>query len=144
MADPPLLSLRFGRIGFGGAPLFDEAEVRLGRGDRACLVGRNGSGKTTLMLALAGLSLLAGTGIAVFHVGVEQGWWPGLTSCAGPGAGASLAETLNQAKAGPAARCDEVPWSLFGISMAGYNALISMAAGLLALWAAARHWRTVK
>ncbi|MHA1538093.1 MAG: ABC-F family ATP-binding cassette domain-containing protein [Alphaproteobacteria bacterium] len=55
MADPPLLSLRFGRIGFGGAPLFDEAEVRLGRGERACLVGRNGSGKTTLMLALAGL-----------------------------------------------------------------------------------------
>ena len=55
MADPPLLSLRFGRIGFGGAPLFDAAEVRLGRGDRACLVGRNGSGKTTLMLALAGL-----------------------------------------------------------------------------------------
>ena len=55
MADPPLLSLRFGRIGFGGAPLFDKAEIRLGRGDRACLVGRNGSGKTTLMLALAGL-----------------------------------------------------------------------------------------
>ena len=55
MADPPLLSLRFGRIGFGGAPLFDAAEIRLGRGDRACLVGRNGSGKTTLMLALGGL-----------------------------------------------------------------------------------------
>jgi ABC transport system ATP-binding/permease protein len=55
VADPPLLSLRFGRIGFGGAPLFDAAEIRLGRGDRACLVGRNGSGKTTLMLALAGL-----------------------------------------------------------------------------------------
>ncbi|MHA1538817.1 MAG: disulfide bond formation protein B [Alphaproteobacteria bacterium] len=96
------------------------------------------------LLALAGLSLLAGAGIAVFHVGVEQGWWPGLTSCAGPGAGASLAETLNQAKAGPAARCDEVPWSLFGISMAGYNALISMAAGLLALWAAARQLRTAR
>ena len=55
MAEPPLLTLRFGRIGFGGDPLFENAELRLGRGDRACLVGRNGSGKTTLMKALAGL-----------------------------------------------------------------------------------------
>jgi ABC transport system ATP-binding/permease protein len=55
VAEPPILTLRFGRIGFGGAPLFENAELRLGRGDRACLVGRNGSGKTTLMKALAGL-----------------------------------------------------------------------------------------
>ena len=45
MADPPLISLRFGRIRFGEEPLFDEVELRLGRGERACLVGRNGSGK---------------------------------------------------------------------------------------------------
>lgn len=90
------------------------------------------------LLGLAGLSLLAGAGIAVFHVGVEQGWWQGLSSCAGPGVGGSLADTLNQARAGPAARCDEVPWSLLGISMAGYNAAISLAAGLFALWAAGR------
>jgi ATP-binding cassette subfamily F protein uup len=55
VAEPPILTLRFGRIGFGGDPLFDNAELRLGRNDRACLVGRNGSGKTTLMKALAGL-----------------------------------------------------------------------------------------
>jgi ATP-binding cassette subfamily F protein uup len=55
VAEPPILTLRFGRIGFGGDPLFTDAELRLGRGDRACLVGRNGSGKTTLMKALAGL-----------------------------------------------------------------------------------------
>jgi ATP-binding cassette subfamily F protein uup len=55
VAEPPILTLRFGRIGFGGDPLFENAELRLGRADRACLVGRNGSGKTTLMKALAGL-----------------------------------------------------------------------------------------
>lgn len=90
------------------------------------------------LLGLAGLSLLGGAGIAVFHVGVEQGWWQGLSSCAGPGVGTSLADTLNQARSGPAARCDEVPWSLMGISMAGYNAVISIAAGFFALWAAMR------
>ncbi len=93
------------------------------------------------LLGLAGFSLLAGAGIAVFHVGVEQGWWQGLPSCAGPGVGESLADTLNQAKAGAAARCDEAPWSLLGISMAGYNAAISIAAGLFALWAAGRQLR---
>jgi len=55
VAEPPIMTLRGGRIGFGGDPLFQNAELRLGRGDRVCLVGRNGSGKTTLMKALAGL-----------------------------------------------------------------------------------------
>ncbi len=55
MATPPLLALRAARVGFGGPPLFEDIDVSLGRGDRACLVGRNGSGKSTLMKALAGL-----------------------------------------------------------------------------------------
>jgi len=55
VAEPPILTLRFGRIGFGRDPLFDNAELRLGGNDRACLVGRNGSGKTTLMKALASM-----------------------------------------------------------------------------------------
>ena len=54
MADPPLISLRFGSIRFGEAPLFNDVELRLGRGECACLVGRNGCGKSTLMKALAG------------------------------------------------------------------------------------------
>jgi ATP-binding cassette subfamily F protein uup len=51
---PPLASLRAARITFGGAPLFDDVTLSVGRGDRACLVGRNGSGKSTLLKALAG------------------------------------------------------------------------------------------
>jgi ATP-binding cassette subfamily F protein uup len=60
MAPPPLMTLRDARISFGGQPLFAELELQLGRGDRACLVGRNGSGKSTLLKILAGLVELDG------------------------------------------------------------------------------------
>ena len=51
---PPLLALRGARAGFGGAPLFEDVDVEVGRGDRTCLVGRNGGGKSTLLKALSG------------------------------------------------------------------------------------------
>ncbi len=52
---PPLLALRGAQVGFGGAPLFSDIDVEVGKGDRVCLVGRNGGGKSTLLKALAGL-----------------------------------------------------------------------------------------
>jgi len=88
-------------------------------------------------LALAAIALLAGSAIAAFHVGVEQKWWEGLPGCVGevPGAkpGTNLDDLLNQANKKPAARCDEIPWQLFGISMAGYNFIISLVVGLFGL-----------
>ena len=73
-------------------------------------------------LALAGALLLLDAGIAGFHVGVEQGWWEGTDSCTGPaGQAKTLAELKAQIMATPIVRCDEVAFSLFGISMAGYN-----------------------
>jgi ABC transport system ATP-binding/permease protein len=51
---PTLVALRGATITFGGRPLFQDVEFGIGRGDRACLVGRNGSGKSTLMKVLAG------------------------------------------------------------------------------------------
>lgn len=89
------------------------------------------------VLAVCGVIFLAGAGIAAFHVGVEQGWWQGTDSCSGPDLNAmtvkELREHLLQA---PIVRCDEVAWSLFGISMAGYNILTSLALSGACVWVA--------
>ena len=86
---------------------------------------------------ILGAIFLAGMVVAAFHAGVEWKWWPGPTSCTGLGGAVStdsLSSLLAGAKARPPA-CDEAAWRLFGISMAGYNALAS--AGLAALGFAA-------
>ena len=91
------------------------------------------------LLLLCGLAFLAGAGIGVFHVGVEQHWWEGTAACTGEAGPAGSLEALRaQLMATPVARCDRIAWSLFGISMAGYNVLISSALALLSLWAARR------
>lgn len=83
-------------------------------------------------LALCGLVFLVGAGIAAFHAGVEQGWWEGLAACSGTlPAGASVAEVRDALMNQPVVRCDEIPWSLFGLSMAAWNLLLSL--GLAAL-----------
>lgn len=88
------------------------------------------------LLAWAGALAAATTGaIGVYHAGVEWGLWPGPSSCSGAGAGLgglSGADLLSTE--GPAAlvMCDEVVWQLAGLSMAGWNALLSF--GLMGLW----------
>ncbi len=73
-------------------------------------------------IALAGL-------IGGFHAGVEYGWWQGVTACtASPFA--SGQDPLAAILAAPVIRCDVAPWSLFGISLAGWNFLFSIAAAL--------------
>jgi len=88
-----------------------------------------------LALAVACLLLLVGTGIAGYHVGVEQNWWAGTAECGDEGGASQTAEDLKrQLMATEVARCDEAAWSLFGISMAGWNMLISLGmAGVLAM-----------
>lgn len=89
------------------------------------------------LIALVGLVLLVDAAIAAFHVGVEQKWWQGTAECGGNlSAGISAGDLKAQLLAAPVVRCDEVPWSLFGISMAGYNFLLAAVSGLAALaWA---------
>lgn len=74
---------------------------------------------------LAALSILISGLIGGFHAGVEYGWWEGLTRCAVLG-GTSMADIMRA----PLVRCDEAAWSLFGISLAGFNFLISTGATL--------------
>lgn len=78
---------------------------------------------------LAGLAVLISGLIGAFHAGVEYGWWDGLTACSTDlqaGGGSALDAIMNA----PIVRCDVAPWSLFGISLAGYNFLVSTAAAL--------------
>ena len=89
---------------------------------------------------LATIAFMIGAGIAAYHVGVEQHWWAGTAECTGAAAGSaqSVDELRAQIMSAPAVRCDDVVWSLFGISMAGYNFLVSLAlAGFAALAARA-------
>ena len=91
-------------------------------------------------VALAGLAFLTGAAIAAFHVGVEQLWWRGTSECHAPAfdPNASIADLRKQLLGTKFVPCDEVPWSLFGVSMAGYNVLASLGLALASVWAA-RH-----
>ncbi len=80
---------------------------------------------------LGGLVVLAGAGIAFYHAGVELKYWVGPDTCTGlPGLSGTL--TVDALWDRPVVRCDDIPWSLFGISMAGWNGIISL--GLAATW----------
>jgi disulfide bond formation protein DsbB len=84
---------------------------------------------------LGALAALTASGLGLYHTGVERDWWQGPSSCSGGGLGGlSGADLL--AMDGPALiMCDEVAWAFAGLSMASWNALLSL--GLAALWIAA-------
>ena len=76
---------------------------------------------------LAGVAVAVGAGIGLYHAGIEQGWWPGPVTCTAPEPAAVPAgELLDQILATPVVLCDQVAWSLWGISMAGWNAILSL------------------
>lgn len=79
-------------------------------------------------VALSALAIIASGLIGGFHAGVEYGWWEGITDCAATAAedGVSALDAIMNA---PLIRCDKAPWDLFGISLAGWNFLISTASG---------------
>jgi disulfide bond formation protein DsbB len=86
---------------------------------------------------LGALAAATSAAIGVFHVGVEQKWWEGLATCTVDTlSGVSGADLLNtDLTVGAPVRCDAIPWEMFGVSMAGWNVIVS---GLLVLiWLAA-------
>ncbi|MDB5365091.1 MAG: disulfide bond formation protein [Rhodospirillales bacterium] len=90
------------------------------------------------LIVIAGLLLLVGAAIAAFHVGVEQHWWQGPTACSSTSPAGSLDALRAQLATAPIVRCDQVAWSLLGVSMAGYNFVVSTIAALAALAVARR------
>lgn len=78
---------------------------------------------------LCAVALLINSGIAVYHVGVEEGWW--VSGCSlGNLAEMNPDDMINAIKSAPAVSCSAKPWSLFGISMAGYNVLLCGGLGI--------------
>ncbi|WP_298836122.1 disulfide bond formation protein B [uncultured Roseobacter sp.] len=105
----------------------------------AIAIGALALGLSNRMLTLAGAAAaLTTSAIGFFHAGVERGFWEGPTSCTSASIGGLTADELfDQIMAAPIVRCDEIPWEMLGLSMAGWNAVISLA--LACLWLLA--WR---
>jgi disulfide bond formation protein DsbB len=94
-------------------------------------IALRGTPPASKLLALfATLAILISGGIGFFHAGVEYGWWQGLTACSTTPVGGSTQDVLNSIMNTPLTRCDVAPWSLFGISLAGYNGILSLAAAI--------------
>jgi disulfide bond formation protein DsbB len=83
---------------------------------------------------LAALAILVSGGIGVYHAGVEAGIFQGITECTSTGAAGSAEDLLKSVMAKPMIRCDEIQFQFLGVSMAGWNAIISIAGALLILW----------
>jgi disulfide bond formation protein DsbB len=81
------------------------------------------------------LAALANAWLGGYHAGVEWQFWQGPTDCSGPvadlGSAGTLLQRLDTVKV---IRCDEVQWRFLGLSLAGYNVLISLAMAAVALW----------
>ena len=87
-------------------------------------------------LLVVGLVMLASAGLGAYHAGVEWHFWPGPADCSGPiqrfGRASDLLRQLNSVHV---VRCDDAAWRFLGVSLAGYNVLISLALAAIAAWA---------
>ena len=85
------------------------------------------------LIAVSGLAFIVNSGIAFFHSGVERKWWAGLTGCTTPDMSGSIEDLLKRIQETSVVRCDEIPWSMFGLSMANYNVAFCLALGVLCI-----------
>lgn len=106
----------------------------------AALLAYAASRGASRRMLMAGFSVLliaalANAWLGGYHAGVEWGFWPGPTDCSGPlvdfGKAGNLLQQLDKVKV---IRCDEVQWRFLGLSLAGYNVLISLAMAAVALF----------
>jgi disulfide bond formation protein DsbB len=106
-----------------------------------------GSSRKVMTLAFGAIAvaMLWNAGLGVYHSGVEWQWWEGPKDCSGPvtsfGPAGSLVEAMQSTRV---IRCDEAAWRFLGLSLAGYNVLISLALAAIALWGARGAWRAWK
>ncbi len=91
---------------------------------------------TPWALFLMAALLVYSAGFAGWHAGIENDWWDGPSTCTAAGGAGISASDIMAALNGerPVVLCDEAAWRLLGISMAGYNALISAAMATVSIW----------
>ncbi|MFN3944146.1 MAG: disulfide bond formation protein B [Allosphingosinicella sp.] len=90
---------------------------------------------------LAALFIFASGAIGAWHAGIEAGIFQGMTQCTAAVTAGSTEDLLKQIMAAPLVRCDQVPWSFLAISMAGWNAIVSIGLSLVILWLSLRRPR---
>ena len=92
---------------------------------------------------LAALAIAVSGAIGFYHAGVELHYFKGFTQCTSPvAAGGSTDDFLKAIMNAPLVRCDDIQWSFLGISMAGWNAILSLGCALSILWLSLRRPRT--
>jgi disulfide bond formation protein DsbB len=103
----------------------------------------NGASRKVLMLGFIVILgfMLWNTALATYHAGVEWKWWQGPTDCSGPiDKIGSVGSMLNQLQRISLVRCDEAAIRIFGISLSGYDALVSLFLAAVAAWGAKAAW----
>jgi disulfide bond formation protein DsbB len=89
----------------------------------------------TAGFALIAAVMLWNTGLSVYHAGVEWKFWTGPADCSGPinslGSASNMLKQLDYIRI---VRCDEAAWRFFGISLAGYDVLVSLFLAVVAAW----------
>lgn len=95
----------------------------------AAIVVRGNRFMSAVLVALAAMAIATSGAIGVAHAGVEYRWWEGFTSCTTlrPEGGSMLEAIMNA----PLVRCDQAQWTLFGVSLAGFNAVFSLGGALV-------------
>jgi disulfide bond formation protein DsbB len=92
-----------------------------------------GSPRSRSLTLLAALAIAVSGAIGVYHAGVEAKIFEGVTTCTALAKSASTADLLKQITHAPLVRCDEVQFRFLGISMAGWNAILSLGGAALIL-----------
>jgi disulfide bond formation protein DsbB len=96
------------------------------------------SGRSRTLTLLAAAAIAVSGAIGVYHAGVELGIFEGFTTCTSTASGATTADLLNAIMHAPLVRCDQVQFSFLGISMAGWNALLSLGGAAVVVWLVVR------
>jgi len=114
-----------------------------------CLGANHGASSKVMIAGFAVIAavMLWNAGLSAYHAGVEWKFWPGPADCSGPiNSLGSASNMLKQLQDIRIVRCDEAAWRFLGISLAGYDVLVSLFLAAVAAWGAqaslARHRRS--